>query len=289
MNAQLLTKTSFFLSTLYTFTKSDMMTIVVPTTAFGTVASGSLDPAQLLYRLFWVWLHLLQFCISNQTLNLAEDANNKPWRPIPAGRISVRAARWLRWMLVGVCIVYSATCNVLPMGLILLAATIAYNELHLSSHWFSRNALNAIGYASFSIGAANAGCTVTSCVAAAASLIAQVLISLVIFTTIHALDFKDIEGDGLIGRRTLPILYPLVSRLCTAALIPFWSLLLAYHYRDASPLISLGTVVLGLSTGARFAWKRSREADKMSGALYNIWLCFLHVMPFVGSSMVFGL
>lgn len=98
------------------------------------------------------------------------------------------------------------------------------------------------------------------------------LISLVIFTTIHALDFKDIEGDGLIGRRTLPILYPLVSRLCTAALIPFWSLLLAYHYRDASPLISLGTIVLGLSTGARFAWKRTREADRTSGVLYNVSL-----------------
>lgn len=108
-----------------------------------------------------MWLHLLQFCISNQTLNLAEDANNKPWRPIPSGRISFSAARRLRWMLVGVCIVYSATCNVLPMGLTLLAATIMYNEMHLSSHWFSRNALNAIGYASFSIGAANAGCTGT--------------------------------------------------------------------------------------------------------------------------------
>ena len=112
--------------------------------------------------------------------------------------------------------------------------------------------------------------TATSCVAAAASLIAQVLISLVIFTTIHALDFKDVDGDGLIGRRTLPILYPVVSRLCTAALIPFWSLLLAYHYRDASPLISAGTVVLGLSTGVRFASMDSRDADKTSGVMYNV-------------------
>ena len=91
-----------------------------------------------------------------------------------------------------------------------------------------------------------------------------------IFTTIHALDFKDVDGDGLIGRRTLPILYPVVSRLCTAALIPFWSLLLAYHYRDASPFISAGTVVLGLSTGLRFASMDSREADKTSGVMYNV-------------------
>ncbi len=102
--------------------------------------------------------------MSNQTLSIEEDANNKPWRPIPSGRISFEAARRLRWMLVGVCIVYSATCNVLPMGLTLLAATVIYNELHYSSHWFSRNALNAIGYASFSIGAANAGCTGTRAV-----------------------------------------------------------------------------------------------------------------------------
>ena len=96
------------------------------------------------------------------------------------------------------------------------------------------------------------------------------LISLVIFTTIQAQDFKDVEGDKLIARRTLPIVYPFASRLLTAALIPIWSLFLVYRYQDASAFAVIGTLALGLSTGARFFLERTRDEDKKSYVLYNV-------------------
>ena len=130
-----------------------------PQTAFGTLASGSLDPLLLVLRGFWVWLHLLQFCVSNQSVEPDEDSKNKPWRPIPAGNISVHSARRLRWLLLAACLALSAQTGVLHAGAALSFATWAHNEANLGSHWLTRNALNAVGYASFSIGASNAGCS----------------------------------------------------------------------------------------------------------------------------------
>ena len=122
---------------------------------FGTMASGQHKPHQIFLRGTWVFLHLLQFCVSNQTFNPEEDSQNKPWRPIPSGRISLQAALRLRWTLLVVCILYSANCGVLVEGVILSVATIAYNELDLGSHWLMRNVLNAIGHACFIIGSTN--------------------------------------------------------------------------------------------------------------------------------------
>ena len=126
---------------------------------FGTLASGSLDPRLFFFRGLWVWLHLLQFCVSNQSLNPDEDCTNKPWRPIPAGMITVHASRILRWALLAVCLTLSALCNALLPGAALSFATWAHNEANLGSNWSTRNALNAIGYLSFSAGASTVGCT----------------------------------------------------------------------------------------------------------------------------------
>ena len=112
-----------------------------------------------LVRAAWVFLHLLQFCVSNQIVDPAEDAKNKPWRPIPSGRITLASARRVRWVLFAACLAFSArSATLLCAGTALSAATIAHNELKLGGHWMSRNVLNAVGYATFCIGATNSGC-----------------------------------------------------------------------------------------------------------------------------------
>ena len=104
-------------------------------------------------------MHLLQFCMSNQCVGLQEDAANKPWRPIPSRRITVAAARHLRWALLAVCLVLSARSGVLLASAGLAFATLAYNELRLDSHWASRHVCNALGYAAFNAGATYVGCS----------------------------------------------------------------------------------------------------------------------------------
>ena len=102
------------------------------------------------------------------------------------------------------------------------------------------------------------------------SLVAQLLIAVVNFTTIQAQDFKDVDGDVLINRQTLPILFPTASRLVTSLLVPLWSPFFVYCYRTADPMVSGGAVVLGVIVGTRFWFERTRDGDKRSYLLYNV-------------------
>ena len=104
---------------------------------------------------FWLWLLVLQFGVSNQTLSgsIAEDRINKPWRPIPASRVTLKQARIFRWCLIAPCLAISIYYQNLHAAVAETMAFLAYNEFGLSEHWLSKNLLNAIGYAAFEVGA----------------------------------------------------------------------------------------------------------------------------------------
>lgn len=108
---------------------------------------------RLPHTLFWIWLHLLQFCVSNQCINPDEDAVNKPWRPIPAGRVTLPQAQSLRPVLVALCLILSICRGVLPASILVCVSTIAYNDFGFHGHVVLRNVCNAVGYASFELGA----------------------------------------------------------------------------------------------------------------------------------------
>ncbi|TBU40209.1 UbiA prenyltransferase family [Dichomitus squalens] len=257
-------------SVLYGFTGSDIMGILIPTTAFGTLASGSLDPTCIAVRGLWVWLHLLQFCVSNQSLEPEEDRKNKPWRPIPSGALSMRSARTFRWGLLVACLAFSAQCGALIPSAAFSFATWAHNEAKLGSQWISRNVLNGIGYSSFSVGASYVGCSALDYFSASEVLVAQMLIFAVISTTIQAQDFKDVEGDILVGRQTLPIVFPIASRIVTVLLIPVWSFFFAFFYPTAYPSLLFLVGILGAINSVRFWFIRTRDGDKVSYLLYNV-------------------
>ena len=112
-----------FTYTLWLFTYSDLKTIVVPKTAFGiiTLLSGSClttDPqpqsSQILWAvpfiMTWIWINLLPLTIINQWSedSILEDRENKPWRPIPAERLSAKEARRLVAPIYAVAVLGSA-------------------------------------------------------------------------------------------------------------------------------------------------------------------------------------
>jgi 4-hydroxybenzoate polyprenyltransferase len=99
-------------------------------------------------------MHLLQFCVTNQSLDSEEDALNKPWRPIPSCLMSVARARTLRWILLPSCLFLSLCLGAHCPSISLLLATLVYHELQLDAHAVLRNFCNAWGYASFNAGAA---------------------------------------------------------------------------------------------------------------------------------------
>jgi hypothetical protein len=140
-------------------------------TVFAFLASHSTTLDRMFLSILWIWLHLLQFCVSNQSLDPEEDSSNKPWRPIPSGLISVDGARNLRWMLLPFCLSVSVRLEAYWQGISLALAILAHNELGLHSHLFLRNICNAWGYASFNAGAltiasgtfSNTTCTAGDC------------------------------------------------------------------------------------------------------------------------------
>lgn len=131
-------------------------------TVFAFLSAPITDVSRLPPTALWIWLNLLQFCVSNQSINPEEDASNKPWRPIPSRRISVNTARVLRWALLPTCLILSFKCNALLPGLVLTLAFLLHNELNLGSHWVLRNVCNSVGYAAFNAGATAIACACTS-------------------------------------------------------------------------------------------------------------------------------
>ncbi|KAH7920720.1 hypothetical protein BV22DRAFT_1020693 [Leucogyrophana mollusca] len=269
---------TYHLYTMYLFTKSDVKTILLPITIFAVAAAPTTSLCRFVHCTFWTWFHLLQFCVSNQCLSPEEDARNKPWRPIPSLRLSVTQASALRWALLPLCLLVSACYNVMTLGIIFATSVILHNELKLGSHWFTRNALNAMGYATFDSAATLIAQTDRTHTSDASAITAYYISTLVIFTTIHAQDFQDEKGDRWEGRRTIPIVMPEAGRISMPVTLIFWSVLLSFHWGSSTVisglLLSLGTLV-----GLRFTLLRTPEADRISYILYNVWLAIARIVP----------
>lgn len=161
--------------TLFLFTKSDIKTTLIPIVSTpldlfhltkmspkaiaGVVAAPIHSLRNLVEEVLWIWLHLLAFTTSNQSCSktaVVEDANNKPDRPIPSGRLTLLQARILRWFLVPICLAvsYRLSSSVLAASTAVIIITAWYNELGGGGgHWFIRNLLNGIGFGAFETGA----------------------------------------------------------------------------------------------------------------------------------------
>ena len=129
------------------------------------VLSQQCSPLRLFRAFAWTWLVLLQICLSNQasTKSIMEDRANKPWRPIPSSRISLKQARSLHWCIIALCLGFSLHLNNLKAALVVIVSSWLYNDLGLSESWLSRNLLNAMGYMGFQYGAVFSASSGTSC------------------------------------------------------------------------------------------------------------------------------
>ena len=108
--------------------------------------------------MLWIWSHQLMCNVSNQARSKAEDALNKPWRPLPAGRLSECQAGTLRWVVVVVNFALSSWLGGLGSDLVLttfglLVTTYLYDELGFSNHYLGKNFCNIWGYTMIEIGA----------------------------------------------------------------------------------------------------------------------------------------
>jgi len=96
-----------------------------------------------------------------------------------------------------------------------------------------------------------------------------VINALIIFSTIYAQDFRDEIGDRLMGRRTVPIVWPKGSRIWIFAMLAAWSVGLSWAcglpFHFSVPFSMLGAFI-----GLRFLRRRTADEDKLSYRYYNV-------------------
>jgi 4-hydroxybenzoate polyprenyltransferase len=113
--------------------------------------------SRALQCVFWLWLQLLHFNLANQTSagSVEEDLRNKPFRPIPSGRVTLQQALTLRYITLLGGLVLSGTygLHILLVNVGFAILIIMYHDFHGDSHWLSKNVMNAIGYGFFETGA----------------------------------------------------------------------------------------------------------------------------------------
>ncbi|KAI1377901.1 UbiA prenyltransferase family [Hypoxylon crocopeplum] len=293
----IITKVKFHARTLWLFAFSDLKTIVIPSTIFGianALAASRYDASlksvgyiELLQRsplvLLWVSVHYLAFAVNNQRtpLAVAEDAANKPWRPLPSGRISPYAANILMVFFYVSAQICSTVTGGLRQGVGLIFLGMWYNNFGgADTNPLLRNIINALGYICFISGAMEVALGTYLPLSASSGLARWFgVISGIIITTIHSQDMYDQEGDALRGRRTLPlVLDDGPARWIIALWMPVWGVLCPNFWNTtlAARAVSL---VLAALVGLRTLAYRNVPSDKVTFVIWNVWVSLIYILP----------
>lgn len=303
---------------LYLLTYSDIKAVIVPQSIFalssfyshhGLIISDCAGPPStvistvwLLFKmLLWLWLHLIILDLSNQRLpdSVAEDSINKPWRPIPAGRLSPAEARTMLLCTIPLAMMFSLlgtgqTAFVPSTTLICLSWL--YNDLEGSStSIIARNALNALGLTCFGWGALAVLAGPAAELALPKAAVWMAITATIIFTTIHVQDFRDEEGDRQRGRRTIALLFePIVARGSCALFVLLWSVAAPafWAFKGSSPatlaanagptcpwwvwLVSIG---LGAGVGGLLMARKGQKVDEQALTVWCGWVGWVYMLP----------
>jgi 1,4-dihydroxy-2-naphthoate octaprenyltransferase len=151
-------------------------------------------------------------------------------------------------------------------------AVIVYvqHELGGSSWWLTRETSFCIQCVVLELAATLVASTRPE-LALGSQTVQGVLLSAFAFgTTIFGQDYKDVEGDKLIGRRTVAIVFPQnVTRPLLMVLLIGWSAVLATYW-ELGQFATIAYVTLATAVGLRYVLIRGCRADQVSYYLYNV-------------------
>ncbi|KAK7431324.1 hypothetical protein QQZ08_002095 [Neonectria magnoliae] len=296
---------AFHLHTLWLFTKSDLPTSTGINTTFA-VAGILAGPAMisdmdadinwshmgkgLLVALYFTWHLTLCFNLGNQRQpqSVIEDGANKPWRPLPAGRITPELTR--TWHFIAIATLLTLCYTVLGAWkdtAFYLFCTWLYNEQAWGDKsWWQRALMNACGITT------NRVATLRVAMAAGQSDVFEFtdksvvwffITAAIVFTTIQVQDLRDQEGDALIDRQTLPLIIgDAPTRWLTAAGVCVWSVVCPIYW-DLGLAGSMVPIVTGVAVTAHMLVFRTRRADQTSFRLVATWWVSLYFLPMLST------
>ncbi|KAJ5179267.1 hypothetical protein N7492_002477 [Penicillium capsulatum] len=285
----------FHLKTLWLISRSDVAPVLVPHCIAGLAnlqsgwVLGSNQPAadvtQLIIRLgcmaIWIWLNLLSLDLANQRLDesVEEDSINKPWRPIPAGRLSQNEARHLQMLVIPATLGFSYFAGGLQESYVMIALNWIYNDLGAANeNFWLRNLMNALGFMDFIVGAS----VVAGGPGAVLSHSGWLWVAMMggcIFTTISLQDLYDQEGDSLRDRKTAPlVLGDLTCRVMVSVAVLGWSLATPFYLGFTLPKLAILMLLSMTIVGRTFAF-RSAASDRRTFKIWCLWIVVLYALP----------
>ncbi|MCJ1230511.1 hypothetical protein MMC12_007185, partial [Toensbergia leucococca] len=216
--------------------------------------------------------------------SILEDSVNKPWRPVPAGRISSIETRRLLLATIPAVWIITIFLGGLKETSLIIGLTWMYNDLGgADENGIVRNVINALGFVVFSSGATRiaSGHGQFSLNEAAYQWLAMQWA--IITSTMQMQDFKDQKGDlarpG--GRSTAPlVLGDWVARWTIAVPVLVWSVICPLFWA----VDIYGYVVplaLGNFVAIRVILLRNVDADRSTWMLWAVWLVSLYMLPLV--------
>ncbi|UPX14782.1 uncharacterized protein EKO05_0005254 [Ascochyta rabiei] len=281
----------FHARTLLLFTGDQILDTVIPGTAFGILAALSGPTLNLPDQSYvsvvqripqtvmWLWLVILQFCVQNQRSedSVQEDAINKPWRPIPSGRMTSEQAETLLKVTHFAAGVLSYELNVMHIFLVYVCLITAYNDYGGGNKsGIIRNLFCGAGFSCYFSGALSIAVGSDVSLSSAAWKWTAIIAFGILATTIQTQEFRDEAGDRARGRRTLITeLGRKVSLWTVFAAVAFWSVYTPLGFFAGGWKTALLPSTFGgylLVTAAR----AYRTGDnKLDRKMYKIWCLWM--------------
>ena len=274
------------------FTESNFLTFVLPNTAFGIFGAlsgtsltthGSPTTAELLQRLPLVtlfnWSNVFIFDLANQRLpeSKLEDLVNKPWRPLPTGKITSEQTRTLMLVAIPAVLAINFALGVWQDTALILVLTWLYNDLR-GGDGIMRDLIIAVAFAIFNRGSLKLA-TSQQTEISHEGYSWTAIISVVILTTMQVQDLKDQAGDRGRGRRTIPLVFgDSISRWSIAGFVLLWSCCCASFWKSKDWAFA-SLILLGGYVASQAVLKRSPRDDRLTWRLWCLWLMMLYLLP----------
>ena len=286
---------SYHINTIWLITRNDLKSIVFPESAFG-IASALSGPVlttnlrpdlltifgRIPQVLLWCWINVLIFDTANQRLptSVIEDAVNKPWRPIPAGRMTPTHGRRILLTILPLAYVATLYLGGMEETVAMMVLTWMYNDLAgADENYIIRNVINAFGFMCYSSGATLVACGFGEHTFLPSAYIWLGIIGAIVFSTLQMQDMADQEGDRARDRRTLPLVHgDGVARWTIAVPVMFWSVLCPAYWELSLYCYAL-PITTGLVVAIRLLLLRSVPSDKVTWKLWNVWITSVYCLP----------
>jgi len=157
-----------------------------------------------LFLILWTALYIYFFDLLNQIIGLAEDRINKPDRPLPQGKVTIAGAKLRCAAVLTAFLSMSLYCPSVLLETLCWGLTTAFLCLTpAGQHWFGKNTIGmtAGSWALLS----TSWKAITPATTQSRHIVCT--IALWVGLVMHIQDLRDVKGDAVIGRKTLPLAF----------------------------------------------------------------------------------